>query len=66
MENQRYILLIKADFNFINKLYFGLRVIKRKTGYVLVPPEQHGLRDNNCLEVVLTKTFFIDMMRQKR
>ena len=30
-----------------------------------MPLEQHGLRDHNCLGVVLTKTLFNDIMRQK-
>ena len=41
-------------------------MIKQATGHGLVPPEQHGLRDNNCLEVVIKKAFFNDMMRHKR
>ena len=49
MENQRDILLIESDFNFGNKLYFGSRIIKQATGHGLVPPEQHGIWDHNCL-----------------
>ena len=30
-----------------------------------MPLEQHGLRDHSCLEMVLTKTFFNDMIKQK-
>ena len=40
-------------------------MIKRATGNGLVPTEQHGLWDHNCLEVVLTKTFVNYMMTQK-
>ena len=66
MEKQRVLLLIEVDFNFNTKLYFGSRIIKQATGHGLVPPEHHGLQDQNCLEVVLTKTLFNDMMRYKR
>ena len=59
-------MLIKADFNFGNNIYFDSRMIKLATGQGLVLPEQHGLRDQNCLEVVLTKTLFHDIMNQKR
>ena len=31
-----------------------------------VPPEQHGLWDHNCVELVLKKTLFNYTMRQKR
>ena len=65
MERQRAMLLIGSDFNFGNKLYFGSRIIKKDMGHGLVPPKQHGLRDHNLLEVVLTKTLFNDMTRQK-
>ena len=65
MEKQKSILLIKADFNFCKKLYFCSRMIKRATWHGLVPPEQHDIRDYNCLEVVITKTLFSDTMRQK-
>ena len=65
MEKQRDILSIEADFNFGNKLYFVSRMIKQATGHGLVPPEQHGLWDHNCLEVVITNTFSNDMTRQK-
>ena len=65
MENQRSMLLIEADFNFFNKLYFGSIMIKQAIGHGLVPPEQYGLRDHNCLEVLLTKTLFNDNIRHK-
>ena len=65
MENQRDIFLIEADFNVGNKIYFGSIMIKQATSHGLVPQEQHGLRDHNCLEVVHTKTFFDDRTRQK-
>ena len=47
MEKQRAILLIEADFDFGNKLYFGSIMIKRETGHGMVPPEQHGLQYHN-------------------
>ena len=65
LEKQRDILLIKAEFNFSNKLYFVYIIIKRTTGNGLVPTEQHGLWYHNYLEVVLTKNFFNDIIRQK-
>ena len=65
IEKQRAVLLIKADFYFGKKLYFGSRMIKRAMGHGLVPLEQHGIRNQNCLEMGLTKTFFNDIMRQK-
>ena len=52
----------EADFHFGNKLYFGSIIIKRETGHILVPPEQHWLRGHNFLEMVLTKTSFNVMM----
>ena len=54
MEKQRAILLTESDFDF-----------KQTWGDGLVPLEHHGLRDQNCLELVLTKTFFNNMMRQR-
>ena len=59
-------MLIEVYFDFGNKLYFSSRIIKQATGYVMVPPKKHGLGDQNCPEVFLTKTLFNDMMRQKR
>ena len=59
-------MLIESDFNFGNKLSFGLRRIKQEMGHSLVPSEQHGIQDQNLLEVVLTKTFFNNMTRKKR
>ena len=65
MEKQRFILLIDADFNHGNKLYFCSRMIEQATWPGLVSLGQYGIWDQYCLEVVLTKIFFNVIMRQK-
>ena len=47
MDKQRAIFLIKVDFNFGKKLYFGSRMIKWAMGHGLVTPEQHGILYQN-------------------
>ena len=46
-DNLGTILLFEADFNFANKLYFGIRLMKRAEISVVLPQEQHGGRSGH-------------------
>ena len=62
VEKLRAILLLEADFNFVNKLYFGTRMITRAHQEDLIPPECFGgVKHRNPHHLALTRKCFIDL-----
>ena len=62
VERLRAILLLEADFNFLNKLYFGSRMIDRAHQDSLIPPESFGgVKHRNPHHLALTRKCMIDL-----
>ena len=62
----RIILSMKTDFNFLNKLIFGHRMIKQDEAHHQMPEELYGSR--TCLPAILVainRRFVIDIFKQK-
>ena len=67
MDKLRAILLMKADFNFGNKLLFGHRLMKQMKKNGDIPAEQHGSRNaHRSIEVALNRRLSSDISCQKR
>ena len=67
VDKLRAILLIEADFNFINKLMFGSRLIKQCTKYENFPKELFGgLANKSAQEVSVNRRLVLDLFRLKR
>ena len=67
VDKLRAILLMEADFNFINKLMFGNRLIKQCTKYNRFPKELFGgLANKSAQEVGVNRRLVLDLFRLKR
>ena len=67
VDKLRAILLMEADFNFLNKLIFGHRMIKQAEAHNRMPEELYGSRA--CLTAILVainRRLVIDIFKQKR
>ena len=63
----RGILLMEADYNFINKLLLGIRVMRKVEARNGFPEELAGSRKSHeAIEVALNRTLTSDIMRQLR
>ena len=63
----RAILLMEADFNFLNKLIFGHRMIKQSEQYNRLPDELFGSRSGrSAWEVAVNRRLVIDSLRVLR
>ena len=61
VDKLRAILLLEADFNFLNKLFFGSRMIHRAHKDHLIPPETFGgVKDRNPHQLALVRKCAID------
>ena len=62
VDKLRAILLLEADFNFANKLYFGSRMIRRAQQDNLIPEECFGgIRHRNPHQLGLVRKCLIDL-----
>ena len=67
VDRLRAILLMEADFNFGNKLYFGSRMMRAAERNKVIPGEIYGGRKlHRAIELGLNRRLFADIMRQKR
>ena len=67
VDKLRAILLMKADFNFINKLMFESRLIKQCTKFKRFPKELYGgLTNRSAQEVGVNRRLVLDLFRVKR
>ena len=58
---------MEADFNFVNKLIFGHRMIQQCEGYRRFPDELYGSRNHHsAAEVAVNRRLVIENMKQKR
>ena len=62
----RAILLMEGDFNFMNKLVFGSRMMKMALNSGLCPEETFSCKNKTSEEAVLAKNLNYDLMRQLR
>ena len=63
----RAILLMEADFNQLNKLFFGNRMIRQSEANNRMPEELYGSRVNlNAILVAINRRLVIDICNQKR
>jgi hypothetical protein len=62
----RLILLIEADFNSINKILFGIRMLNMVQLYGFMPDEIFSERNCMAEEGTLSKVLFYDVVRQTR
>ena len=67
VEKLRAILLMEADFNFVNKLIFGHRMIQQCENYRRFPDELYGSRNRRSAnEVAINRRLSLENMKQKR
>ena len=62
----RSILLMEADFNFVNKQIYGVRMLDQVRKYKLMPDEIFSERNRMAEDGTLAKTLFYDISRQSR
>ena len=63
----RDILIFESNFNFSNKLYFGIMLMEIVESSGVIPQEQHGVRSGNMsIEVELLISLFFDYVIQTR
>ena len=63
----RAILLMEADFNFANRLYFGRKLCDVAEAAKILPPDQFGSRkEHSAKEVAICRALFLDIVRQKK
>jgi hypothetical protein len=62
----RAILLMEADFNAVNKILFGNRMLNQVRQYRLMPEEIFSERQRMAEDRVLAKVLFYDISRQLR
>lgn len=62
----RSILLMEADFNFVNKQIYGIRMLDEVRKYKLMPDEIFSERNRMAEDGTLAKTLFYDISRQSR
>ena len=61
------ILLMEADFNQVNELIFGYRMIKQSEAHHRIPDEEYGSRASlNVILVAVSIRLVIDVFIQKR
>lgn len=67
VDKLRAILLMEADFNFANHLYFGRRMKAAAEEHGVIPDDTFGSRENkSSIEVSLCRMLFFDLVRQLR
>ena len=67
VDKLRAILLMEADFNFANSLYFGKRTLEIANKQDLIKHDTFGSKNNSCpIEVPLCRLMFFDMVRQMK
>ena len=65
VDKLRAILLMEADFNFANHLFFGKRLRASAEKHNIFPDDTFGSRENNSsIEVSLCRLLFFDLVRQ--
>ena len=62
----RAILLMEGDFNFMNKLVFGSRMMNMALNSGICPEETFSCKNKTSEEAVLAKNLNYDLMRQLR
>ena len=67
VDKLRAILLMEADFNFINKLIFGHRMVQQCERQQRFPNELYGSRNKrSAIEVALNRRLTLENLKQKR
>ena len=67
VDKLRAILLMEADFNFANSLYFGKRALDSANKQDLITHNTFGSKRNSCpIEVPICRLMFFDMVRQMK
>ena len=67
VDKLRAILLMEADFNFLNKLLFGHRLVKQIEFFHRFPNELYGSRTAlSAILVAINRRLTIDIFKQKR
>ncbi len=63
INKMRTICLLKADFNWLNKLIYARRMMNSTLDENLIPLECFAKKGSNCVNVVMTKTIYCDKSR---
>ena len=66
VEKMRAILLMEADFNFTNKVIYGVRMLDNVRRHGLMPEEIFSEKGRTAEDGALAKTLFYDLVRQFR
>jgi hypothetical protein len=66
IDKVRSILLMEADFNCVNKIIFGSRMLANVRRHGLMPDEIFSERNRTAGEGTLSKVLFYDVVRQTR
>ena len=62
----RAILLMETDFNFSNKLIYGVQMMDNVRKYGFMPEEIYSKKGKTADDGSLTKVLFYDIVRQSR
>lgn len=62
----RAILLMEADFNMINKLIYGVRMMPHARSHSVIPQEQFAEKGKTAQDGKMIGNFFWDLSRQRR
>ena len=66
-EKLRAILLMEADFNFLNKFFLGKQMVDNAEEYDELPKECYGSRKaHRAIDVATNRALTLDVVRQKR
>ena len=66
VDKMRAILLMEADFNFTNKMIYGVGMLNNARRHGLMPEEIFSEKGRTAEDGALTKTLFYDIVRQFR
>jgi len=67
VDKLRAILLMEADFNFANALYFGKRTMEMAKKSDIITNDTFGSKQDSCpIEVPMCRMLFFDLVRQTR
>ena len=63
MSKLRALLLMEADFNFSNKIIYGVRMMDNARKYGLMPEEIYSEKNKVADNNILAKVLFLDIAR---
>ena len=66
VDKLRAILLMEADFNFGNNLFFGKRLMRNMEHHNFLPIDTFARQQQTASDVAVCKTLLFDIIRTRR